>query len=59
MEALAFDLRGRHLDLTENLTQERPMSAEEQVKIEAMEFALKDLESRPPFAPLMEPDEGA
>ena len=44
MEELTVQLRDNHLELTEQLREARPGSAEVQLRTEAMEIAVSDLE---------------
>ena len=50
MEALATELRDRHMVLTASLTQAHPGSDPSQIPSQALELACKELEDRLPFA---------
>jgi hypothetical protein len=50
MEALATELRDRHLALTESMEQAHPSDDPSQIPAQALELAVKELEDRLPSA---------
>ena len=50
MEALAMELRDRHLALTESLSQGPAIREPSQIPSQALELAMKELEDRLPSA---------